>query len=111
MRQHVTKPGLPHVDLAAHLVTAPRQLWFASVFLACSVAQLTYSPWFVAPAQSQFAAIAARAAATSAASAPAGSHLASLRCAQSKTSDTATAVARPGDLLMAAPSLGLFCGP
>jgi hypothetical protein len=79
VRQHVTNPGLPHVDLAAHFTTAPRQLGFVSVARACSLAQLTYSPCLAAPAQSQFAAIAARAAATSAASAPVGSHLASLR--------------------------------
>src|SRR5262245_29048345 len=35
----------------------------------------------------------------------AGSHLASLRCAHNMTSDTATAVAKPEDRLMAAPPL------
>jgi hypothetical protein len=108
MRQHVTNPSLPHVDLAAHLVTNPLQLLFASVAFAWSEAQRTNSPWFAAPAQSQFAATAARAAATSAASAPVGSHLASLRCAQSMTSDTASAPPNPEALLMAAPSRWLF---
>jgi hypothetical protein len=107
MRQHVTNPsGLPHVDRAAQLVTNPLQLWFSSVAFACLAAQLTNLPWLAAPAQSQFAATAARAAATSAASAPVGSHLASLRCAQSMTSDIATAAANLEALLMAAPSLG-----
>jgi len=107
MRQHVTKPGLPHVDLAAHLVTAPLQLWLTSVPLACSVAHLTYWPWFVAPAQSQFAAIAACAAATSAASAPVASHLASLRCAQSKTIDRDSRC-QTWRSPHGSPSLGLF---
>jgi len=108
-RQHVTNPGLPQVDLAAHWVTNPLQLLFVSVAFAWSEAQLTNWPWFSAPAQSQFAAIAARAIAMSAASAPVGSHfLASLRCAQSMTSDTAIAAPNLEALLMAAPSLGCF---
>ena len=43
VRQQVTNPGLPHVDLAAQLTTAPLQLLFASPF-ACSAAQLTNAP-------------------------------------------------------------------
>lgn len=42
--QQVTKPGLPHVDLAAHCTTAPWQLRFCSVAFACAVAHRTYSP-------------------------------------------------------------------
>ena len=34
VRQQVTNPGLPHVDLAAHFTTTPWQLLFASVALA-----------------------------------------------------------------------------
>jgi len=44
VRQHVTNPGFPHVDLAAHRLTTLRQLGFCSVAFAWSTAQLTYSP-------------------------------------------------------------------
>ncbi len=44
VRQHVTKPGFPQVECAAHRVTTPAQLWFTSVALACPAAQLTYEP-------------------------------------------------------------------
>jgi hypothetical protein len=76
VRQQATKFGFPQVDFAAHLTTAPLQLWFTRFVRACSPAHLTYWPWFVAVAQGQFAATCARALATSAASAPVGSHLA-----------------------------------
>lgn len=72
--QHATASGRPHVERAAQRATAPTQRWFASVAFAVARAQRTYAPWLELPAQSQVAAIAARAAATSAASAPAGSH-------------------------------------
>ena len=91
VRQHVTKPGLPHVDFAAHFTTAPRQLVFVSVALACADAQLTYAPWFSALAQSQLAATAARAAATSAASAPAASQRALLVAGIAKRAATSAA--------------------
>jgi hypothetical protein len=105
MRQHVTKPGLPQVERAAHFLTAAPQLGFAKAASFTALAtQLTYCPWFSAAAQSQVAA-AACAAAMSAASAT-GSHFASLRCAHSMTSDTATAVAIPEDRLMSVPPLG-----
>ena len=41
VRQHVTKPGFPQADLAAHFFTRPRQLLFASTASACCAAQLT----------------------------------------------------------------------
>jgi hypothetical protein len=41
VRQQVTKPGFPQVDLAAHLCTAPAQLLLASTAFACCAAQLT----------------------------------------------------------------------
>jgi len=61
VRQQVTKPGLPQVEREAHLLTNLAQLLFVRAASACCTAQLTYVPWFVAPAQSQFAATAARA--------------------------------------------------
>jgi hypothetical protein len=41
VRQHVTNPGLPHVDRAAHFFTNPRQLLFTRTAFACWAAQLT----------------------------------------------------------------------
>jgi hypothetical protein len=41
VRQHVTKPGFPHVDLAAHLRTAPAQLLLTSVASATASAHRT----------------------------------------------------------------------
>jgi hypothetical protein len=64
VRQHVTNPGLPHVDLLAHRLTTLEQLLFASTRFARCAAQLTYPPWVSAP-QSQLAATADRAFATS----------------------------------------------
>jgi hypothetical protein len=66
----------------AQLTTTPLQLWFVRVAFACAAAQLTNLLWFAAPAQSQFVATAARAAATSLASAPVESHFAAPRCAR-----------------------------
>src|SRR5262245_50203315 len=42
--QQVTKPGLPHVDFAAHFFTWPLQLLFVSVASACSPAHFTNVP-------------------------------------------------------------------
>ena len=42
--QHVTKPGFPHVDLAAHFFTTPLQLLFVIVALMCWTAHETYAP-------------------------------------------------------------------
>jgi hypothetical protein len=105
MRQHVTNPGFPQVERAAHFLTAAPQLGFAKAASFTALAtQLTCCPWFSAAAQIQLAA-AVCAARMSAASAT-GSHFASLRCAHSMTSDTATAVAIPEDRLMSVPPLG-----
>lgn len=41
VRQHVTNPGLPHVDLDAHLSTNRAQLLSTSVSVAWCAAQLT----------------------------------------------------------------------
>src|SRR5262245_21131272 len=41
VRQQLTNPGFPHVDLAAHLLTVRRQLGFCSVSYAFSMAHLT----------------------------------------------------------------------
>jgi len=41
VRQHVTKPGLPQVEVAAHFFTRRRQLWFTSIASTCCAAQLT----------------------------------------------------------------------
>jgi hypothetical protein len=59
VRQHVTKPGLPHVDLAAHLIRLPLQFLgsipaSARVF-ATVAAHLTYWPWLVNESQGQSA--------------------------------------------------------
>jgi hypothetical protein len=72
VRQQVTKPALPHVERAAHLTTAPLQV-FGSVFaataaLATPATHLTYCPWFVAVAQGHAVSAAARVAATAAGS-------------------------------------------
>ena len=56
VRQQVTKPGLPHVDLEAHRRTVPPQLGFTRTALTCCAAQCTYAPWVVTVAQSQLAA-------------------------------------------------------
>jgi hypothetical protein len=93
VRQQVTNPGFPQVDRAAQLTTNPLQLWFIRVAFACAAAHLTNVPWFAAPAQSQVA-TAARAAATSAASAPVGSHFAALCCAVSASSENAMTVTK-----------------
>src|SRR5262245_26125481 len=70
VRQQVTNPGLPQVERAAHLLTAPLQYLgrsdgsaFARSLATCA-AQLTYAPCDAAPAQSQSVATWARAAAT-----------------------------------------------
>src|SRR5258708_3212738 len=56
VRQQVTNPGLPQVDLAAHFLTAPRQFFGRLTLLfAESATQLTYAPWFVAVAHGQAA--------------------------------------------------------
>src|SRR5215468_123323 len=82
VRQQVTKSGLPQVERAAQLLTAPPQLRFCKPApFTASATQLTYFPWLSNAAQSQVAA-AAFAAAMSAASAV-GSHFAALRCAVS----------------------------
>jgi hypothetical protein len=65
VRQQVTKPGLPQVDLAAHFATARAQLRFVTAVFASRATHFTYSPWLVAVAQSQRAATAVRAAAMS----------------------------------------------
>jgi hypothetical protein len=72
MRQQVTAPGFPQVDLAAHRTTAPlhsvgRAPLSARAFATCPT-HFTYCPWFSAVAQSHSAAAAARAAATAASS-------------------------------------------
>ena len=41
VRQHATKPGLPHVDLDSQCLTAPAQALLTSVRLAPSIAQRT----------------------------------------------------------------------
>jgi hypothetical protein len=92
VRQQATKFGFPQVDFAAHLTTTPLQLWFTRFVRACSPAHLTYWPWFVNEPQTQFVLTAVRAAATSAASTPVGSHLAKLRCAVNASSENAIAV-------------------
>jgi hypothetical protein len=43
VRQQVTKPGLPHVDLLAQRSTAPAQVLSARTALACAAAQATYA--------------------------------------------------------------------
>jgi hypothetical protein len=72
MRQQVTAPGLPHVELAAHCVTSPLHSLGRSPEAASSFAtwatQLTYRPWLLAVAQLHWASAAARAAATAASS-------------------------------------------
>ena len=93
VRQQVTNPGFPQVEWAAQLTTNPMQLRFVRVAFAFPAAQLTNSPWFLAPVQSH-AATAARAAATSVASAPVGSHFAALRCAVNASSENAMAVTK-----------------
>jgi hypothetical protein len=60
MKQHVTKPGLPQVECAAHFLTNPEQLLFLRTAFACSAAQLTNAPWRV-PLQGQCSATAVRA--------------------------------------------------
>jgi hypothetical protein len=69
MRQQVTAPDLlPHVDLAAQLVTTPlHSFGRSSPFNAC-VTQLTYCPWLVASVQGHSVSMAKRAAATAASS-------------------------------------------
>jgi hypothetical protein len=54
VRQQVTAFGLPQVEWAAHFFTNPAQPLFVRTVFACWAAQLTYAPWVVAPAQSQF---------------------------------------------------------
>jgi hypothetical protein len=77
VKQQVTAPCRPQVERDAHFRTAPAQLGLTSVAFACGAAQLTYTPWVGAPAQSQAAATAARALATSDASGSVvGSHFA-----------------------------------
>jgi hypothetical protein len=98
VRQQVTNPAFPHVDLAAHFFTAPRQLLLTSTVLACCAAHLTYAPWLAAPVQSQLAATAARAAATSAASTPVVSHFASPIRGASESSDTVIRTTRRWDI-------------
>jgi hypothetical protein len=72
IRQHVTKPGFPHVDFAAHLTASPLHSFGRSPESASSSAtpltQLTYCPWLLAPAQSHSVAASARADATAASS-------------------------------------------
>src|SRR5262249_59161943 len=99
--------ALPHVDLAAHFTTAPLQLLLTRTSCACCEAQLTYAPWLAEPVQSQLRATAARAAATSTASAPCASHLAALDRAERATTDRAIATTKP-DILnrMAKPPQG-----
>jgi hypothetical protein len=96
VRQQVTNPDLPQVDLAAHFTTAPLQLGFVfcSAIFACSVAHFTYWPWFVKPSHGQFKATAARAAATAAASVPVTSHFAAPCCAVSPSSESAMTVTK-----------------
>jgi len=40
VRQHVTNPGLPHVDFAAHLTTLPLQFFGSSIASARSFAMV-----------------------------------------------------------------------
>ena len=72
VRQQVTKPGLPQVDLAAHDLTAPLQrlgrVPALTAAFATPTAHLTYAPWRVAPRQSHCASIAAWTAAAAAVS-------------------------------------------
>jgi hypothetical protein len=77
VRQQVTNPGLPQVDLAAHFLTAPLQLLGRlRLLLAESATHFTYWPWFAAVAHGQAASAVARAAATAAASPGSSPHLA-----------------------------------
>lgn len=41
LTQHVTAPGLPHVERDAHLFTAPAQPLFTRARFACCAAHLT----------------------------------------------------------------------
>ena len=59
VRQHVTKPGFPHVVLAAHLITLPLQ-FLGSIFasarsFATVLAHFTNWPWLVNEAHGQSA--------------------------------------------------------
>src|SRR5262245_57680288 len=101
VRQQVTNPDLPQVDLAAHFTTAPLQLGFVScsAVFAAPAAQLTYWPWFVKLSHGQFNFTCRRASATAAASAPVTSHFAALRCAVSASSDSAMAVTKKPRIL------------
>jgi hypothetical protein len=96
VRQQVTNPVLPQVDLAAHFTTTPWQLGFVScnAVFAAWVAQLTYWPWFMKLSQGHAKSTAARAAATLPASVPVTSHLAALWCAVSPSSDSAMTAAK-----------------
>jgi hypothetical protein len=96
VRQQVTNPVLPQVDLAAHFTTAPWQLGFVSckAVFAALVAQLTYWPWFMKLSQGHAASTAARAAATLPISAPVTSHLAALWSAVSPSSESAMTVTK-----------------
>src|SRR5581483_6166779 len=58
--QHVTAPGFPHVDRAAQRFSALAHDLFARRDTCCAT-HFSYAPWLVAVAQSQYAAIAARA--------------------------------------------------
>jgi len=72
VRQQVTAPALPQVDLAAHTTTRSSHSGRSDPSsTACSVTrstQSTYLPWFVALAQSQASSAAARVAATASSS-------------------------------------------
>jgi hypothetical protein len=72
VRQQVTAPSLPHVDLAAHVSTRFRQLAARrssrTALFTTFIVQETYWPWFFADAQSHSSAASARTAATEASS-------------------------------------------
>src|SRR5262249_6087008 len=72
VRQHVTKPGFPQVDRAAHLTTADLHCFgnvpLRMALFAICVTQRTNLPWSEAPPQSHSASAAAAIAEASAAS-------------------------------------------
>jgi hypothetical protein len=44
VRQHVTKPDLPQVDLAAHLMMVRARVFDTAAVFAARATHLTYSP-------------------------------------------------------------------
>ena len=106
VRQQATPRGSPHRERAAHRRTAPAHVGFARTALAAASAHCTYAPRLAAPAQSQAAATAARAWATSLRSGSVAGSQRACTAAGPSPRTSSTAAARPRRCARAVDRLG-----